>query len=127
MEGNLQGEMVMPCGVTTCLSLLYQTTGILTPDTPCHLLVWGEGNQGRSILFQILHWIKVRVSEACPHIGSLQTRFTTMENTTNMDTFLRQWRKPTLETNNMFEPNSKQGICEAHTPNIYHIGRADTT
>ena len=46
----------------------FRCTGVLlpTPHTPCHLLVWDERNQGRSILFQILHWIKIQVSEVRP-------------------------------------------------------------
>ena len=31
--------------------------------------------------------------------GSLQRRCTTMGNTANTDMFVRQWQKPTLETN----------------------------
>ena len=46
------------------------TLGILTPKTPCLLRVWGYGNRGISILFQIHHWIKVWVSGIIPPQGS---------------------------------------------------------
>ena len=64
-EGNSQGVMVTPCP----LLLPKPQVSSQPANLPFHLLVWDEGNQGRSILFQILHWIKVRISEVCPRKG----------------------------------------------------------
>ena len=77
---------------------------ILTPDAPCHLLVCGEGNRGRSILFQILHWIK---SRSLNHVrrGDYGGEFA------NINTSIRQWRKPTLETNKQNTAETEMSSC----------------
>ena len=46
-------------------------------------------------------WIKVQVSEPCPRKGAFRedSGLCGIQNSANIITLIRQWRKPTLETN----------------------------
>ena len=65
---------------------------IFTPNAPCHLLVWVKATELDQSCFKSF-------TGTMPPQGSLQKRFTTVWNSANIDTSIRQWLKPTLETN----------------------------